>query len=90
MGFFGAVPWKAVANAVPLLADILFKARCSGNEEKEKEINELKAQIKTLDSEIGSLYKGLRIVAVGSFVVLLIALAALIIGIVAVSKCSCP
>jgi hypothetical protein len=89
MGFFGAVPWKTAASVIPLLVDLVFKTRCSGNGEKEqKEINELKAQIKTLDSEIGSLYKGLRIIIAGLCVVFLIAVAALIIGIIAVSKCS--
>jgi len=89
MGFFGAVPWKTVASVIPLIAETVFKAKSSGNAEKDKEINELKAQIKTLDSEIGSLYKGLRILVAGLCVVFVIAVAALVIGIIAVSKSPC-
>jgi hypothetical protein len=91
MGFFAAVPWKSLAGAVPLLIDLMFKSRVvSGDAEKEqKEINELKAQIKALDSEIASLCKGLRIIITMSCVVFLIAVAALIIAIIAVSKCPC-
>jgi hypothetical protein len=90
MGFFGAVPWKAAASVIPLLVETVFKVKNSGGLDKEqKEIDELKAQVKTLDSEIGSLYKGVRLIVAGLCIVFVIAVAALIVGIVALSKTQC-
>jgi type IV secretory pathway component VirB8 len=90
MGFLGAVPWRAAASVIPLIVETVFKTKCSGGSEQElKEINELKAQVKTLESEIVSLNKGVRLIIAGLCVVFVIAVAALVIAIVAVSKAPC-
>ena len=87
MSIFAAVPWKAVASAVPLLADLVFRSDISCAAEKEqKEIEALKAQLKTIDSEINSLYKAAKILLAGLIVVFLVAVSALIVGIVAMSN----
>ena len=87
MSLFGLVPWKAFTQVVPLLVDIVFKVRSNnGSEQEQKEINELKEKVKALDCEIGSIYKGLRILIVGMLVTLLVSVAALVVGIIAMSR----
>ncbi len=87
MGLFGLVPWKAFTQVVPLLVDIVFKVRGnSGLEQEQKEINELKSKVKALDGEIGSVYKGLRVLIVGMLVTLLVSVSALVVGIIAMSR----
>lgn len=83
MGLFGLIPWKTFTQVVPLLADIVFKVKNSGDIDKEqKEINELKASLKTLDGDMSALYKGMRILIVGMLVIFFISAAALILGII--------
>ena len=87
MSLFGSVPWKAFTQFIPVLVDIIFKVRGDGASDKEqKEINELKAKIKTLDGEINPIFKGLRVIIVGILVIFLISVSALVVGIIAMSK----
>ena len=87
MSLFGSVPWKAFTQFIPVLVDIIFKVRGDdGTEKEQKEINELKAKMKTLDAEINSIFKGLRVIIVGILVIFLVSVSALVVGIIAMSK----
>lgn len=91
MSIFAAIPWKAVAAAVPLFTDIFLKAKGiqSEGEAQRKELLELKARMETLDSEIGSLYKGLRIVLIFLAATFLVAVTALVIAVLAYNNYGC-
>ena len=87
MSLFGLLPLKAFTQFIPVLMDVIFKARGGGGTEKEqKEIDELKAKMKVLDADISSIFKSLRVIIVGMLVIFFISVSALIVGIIAMSK----
>ena len=86
MSILSKLPWKIIGGFVPVIAEIVKQANdYAGNGEK-SETEDLKKRVAELEAEKVKIAVSFRFVLVSGIVILLISVAGLTMGIIALAK----
>jgi hypothetical protein len=86
MSIFSKIPWKMIGGFVPAFADIVKQAQDYAGEGESPEIKELKNRVSVLEKEKDNIHDSFKFVLISSIVIILISLAGLTVGIIALTK----
>jgi hypothetical protein len=86
MSIFSKIPWKIIGGFVPEIAEIVKQANGYAGDGKDQEFEEFKKRVIVLEVGAAKTCRQLELMIAGGIVLLLISVAGLSLGIIAIAR----